>query len=45
MVRIVYLRLASRGDKKDKIKSTKAMNEEKVKVVVDRSFMVDSTIV
>ena len=45
MVRIAYSRLASRGDREDEIKSTQAMNKEEVEVAVDRSFIVDSTIV
>ena len=45
VVRIAYSRLASRGDREDKIKSTQAINKEEVKVVVDRSFIADSTIV
>ena len=45
VVRMAYLRLASRGDREDDIKSTKAMNKEEVEVVVDRSFMADGTIV
>ena len=45
VARIAYSRLASRGDREDDIESTKAMNEEEVEVAVDRSFMVDDTIV
>ena len=45
VVRIAYSRLANKGDRKDKIESTQAMNEEEVEVVMDRSFIADSTIV
>ena len=44
-VRIVYSRLASIGDREDEIKSTQTMNKKEVEVMVNRSFMADSTIV